>query len=117
MADLQKLLCAELKRNLETGGRPRLPAGGDLLWRWFLDLNASRGWGETGPMPITHAEIAAYAGLTRWPIDPRHVQILRAMDGVFLEHCRQERARAMASAKSGIVPVEMTEGAFDMMFG
>ena len=114
--NLEKLLCVELRRNLEKGGRPRLPAGGDLLWRWFLDLNASRGWGETGPAAITHAEIAAYAGLMRWPIEPRHVEILRAMDSTFMDYCRQERARALGNDRT-VQPIDMTAGRFDAMFG
>ncbi|MGH2343510.1 phage tail assembly chaperone [Segnochrobactraceae bacterium EtOH-i3] len=114
--NLGKLLCAELKRNLEKGGRPRLPAGGDLLWRWFNDLSAARSWGETGPAPVTHAEISAYAGLTCWPIEARHVAILRAMDDAFLDHCRRERARALGNDHT-VQPINMTAGRFDALFG
>ena len=85
MPDIQKRLCNEVARNLKAGDRPRIPAGGELLWHWFGDLHATRQVGYSGPMSITFMEIEAYARLNRLPIEPRHVAILRAMDRSFLE--------------------------------
>lgn len=83
MSDISKLLCAELARNLTAGDRPRVPAGGELLWRWFQDLHGTRQVGFSGFQPLTYAEIDAYARLHRLPLEPRHVGILRAMDRAF----------------------------------
>ena len=92
MADIKALLCDLLRSHLAGEKNARLPAGGDLLWRWFADLNKSRTYHMAGPNPISYAEILAYATLMRWPIEPRHVIILLAMDAVILEHSRAKRA-------------------------
>lgn len=114
--NLGKILCAELKRNLEKGGRPRLPASGDLLWRWFNELSGSRSWTDIGPGPITFGEIVAYARVMRWQIEPHHVAILRDMDDAFLDYCRRERARALGNDRT-VQPIDMTAGRFDALFG
>ena len=48
MPDIQKRLCAEVARNLKAGDKPRIPAGGELLWHWFGDLHATRQVGYSG---------------------------------------------------------------------
>lgn len=118
---LEKLLCAELKRQLETKGSDKLsiPAGGELLWRWFCDLHATRTYHFAGPNPISHAEIEAYARLQRWPLEPRHVALIRAMDEVFLRHAAQKRAVAPEGTKA-MPPVSttpLTAGMLDAIFG
>lgn len=119
MNRLEKLLCAGLRRNLEKGGRPSIPAGGELLWRWFTDLSAARGWGAAGPNPISFSEIAAYARLTSWPIEPRHVAILQAMDREMLAHFRRKTESAKPGVKT-LPPISTTRlspGMMDAMFG
>lgn len=114
----RKLLSAELKRNLEKGGRPTLPAGGELLWRWFEDLCSSRVWSDVGPGPITYAEIEAYARLMRLPLEPRHVVALKEMDAVFLEHCFRERQRALSRQDDrAVAPIALSADRFDAVFG
>lgn len=116
MSRLETLLCAELRRNLEKGGRPSIPAGGELLWRWFTDLTAARGWGAAGPNPISFSEIAAYARLSNWPIEPRHVTVLQAMDREMLAHFR----RGIEAGKPGgrtISSTPLSAGMMDAMFG
>lgn len=119
MLHLEKLLCDELKRNLRDGGAPQIPAGGDLLWRWFLDLNRSRRHHMGGPEAITYAEIAAYGTVNRWPLEPHHVAILRAMDAVYLECAYAKTAKAPEGVKTLTLPSQhaMTTGLFDAMFG
>ncbi|MCI9865072.1 hypothetical protein RHIZ_03835 [Rhizobium skierniewicense] len=121
MSRLQELLCTELKRQLEAkaAAAPRIPAGGDLLWRWFLDLHRSRTYHAAGPNPISYAEIQAYAALMRWQIEPRHAMILRAMDAVYLECRMKPQAEAPEGVKTLplISAAPVTAGLVDAMFG
>lgn len=119
MADLEKLMVAELKRNLVARDRPRLPAGGELLWRWFNDLSATRAYHMGGPNPIGYAEIFAYADIYRWPLEPRHVAILIAMDRVYIEASYAKRHQAPNGVKTLSPRSEhaMTVGMFDALFG
>ncbi|WP_455906073.1 phage tail assembly chaperone [Agrobacterium fabrum] len=121
MSRLQYLLCAELRRQLEskTSTAPRIPDGGDLLFRWFLDLHQARTYHAAGPNPISHSEILAYAQLMRWPIEPRHVSILRAMDRTYLEASMKPPSAAPEGVKT-LPPVSsapVSAGLIDAMFG
>ena len=96
-----------------------VPAGGDLLWRWFLDLNRTRTYHAAGPNPISYSEIEAYARMNRWPMKPRHIAIIRAMDEVWLEHASKRTTltpEGVELLKPGS-PTPMTAGRFDAMFG
>ncbi|MGN7829623.1 phage tail assembly chaperone [Agrobacterium radiobacter] len=121
MSNLRDLLCAELKRQLEARSpvAPRIPAGGDLLWRWFMDLHRSRTLHAAGPNPIAYAEIVAYAALMRWPIEPRHVSVLRAMDQTYLEASMKPQAAAPEGVKTlpPISSAPVTAVLVDAMFG
>lgn len=112
-------LCAALRQHLARPGRPVIPAGGELFWRWFVDLSAARGWGMTGPNPITFEAIDAYSRLTGWPIEPRHVGTLRALDEVFVDHFRQQARENTTGAGhvSRISDRPVTAPLFDAMFG
>ncbi|WP_395774062.1 hypothetical protein [Agrobacterium pusense] len=121
MADIQKLLCAELKRQLEGKGvaMVAIPAGGELLWKWFMALHKTRQAGVNGPQPITYAEIVAYSHINSLPIEPRHVAILIAMDQAYLETVYKKQPQAPEGVKV-LPPVSkapITAGLFDAMFG
>lgn len=121
MSNLRELLCGELKRQLEAKAPtvPRIPAGGDLLFRWFVDLHLGRTYHAAGPNPISHAEILAYAQLMRWPIEPRHVSIMRAMDRAFLE-CQSRPKDETPEGVKTLPPVSsapVSAGLIDAMFG
>lgn len=119
MANLSRLLSDMLRQHLTESDRPRIPAGGDLLWRWFCDLSAARSYHAYGPNPISYAEIEAYFYLMRWSVQPHHVAILRAMDSVFLEHDLKLRAAPPAGVKT--IPQRssrpLTPQLFDALFG
>lgn len=121
MSRLQDLLCAELRRQLEAKGplAPRIPDGGALLWRWFLDLHKSRTLHSAGPNPIGYTEIVSYAAIMRWPIEPRHVMILRAMDQTYLEASLKAETSAPEGVKTlpPISSAPVTAGLVDAMFG
>ncbi|WP_425963796.1 phage tail assembly chaperone [Rhizobium nepotum] len=119
--NLESLLCAELKRQLEANGvrDTRIPSGGELLWKWFMALHKTRQAGMAGPQPITYAEIVGYAHLMRQPIEPRHVAILIAMDQAYLETVYKKQPQAPDGVKV-LPPVSsaaISAGAFDAMFG
>lgn len=119
--NLDKLLCAELKRQLEGKGvaMVAIPAGGELLWKWFMALHKTRQAGMNGPQPITYAEIAAYSRIYSLPIEPRHVAILIAMDQAYLETVYKKQPQAPEGAKV-LPPVSsaaISAGTFDAMFG
>lgn len=121
MADMQNLLCAELKRQLERKGvaMVAIPAGGELLWKWFMALHKTRQAGMAGPQPITYAEIVAYSHIHRLPIEPRHVAILIAMDQAYLETVYKKQPQAPEGVKV-LPPVSsaaISAGSFDAMFG
>jgi hypothetical protein len=93
----------------------RVPDAGRLVWSWFLALCRTRTSNGYGPNPISYAEIEAYARLYRWPLEPRHVDLILAMDRVWMEHARgMEGVMPGAASRSG---VEMTPEAFDAVFG
>jgi len=96
---LRDLLVAELKRYLLENNRPRLPAGGELLWDWFLDIHRSRSVHAGGLNPITYGEIEAYARLYRWEMRPYHIEVLFALDRAFLDTV-QEQIRIARDGKT-----------------
>lgn len=118
MADMEKLLVAIVKRQ-SAGERLQMPEGGQLLWQWFCDLHGARTWNANGPNPISYGEIAIYRDLAGWPMEERHIQILRAMDEAWVAdfYKRQngpEKGDKPLPAPSGR---PMTPALFDAMFG
>lgn len=97
------------------GGPLRLPDGMGDLWRIFLDLHQARALSESGSQPIAFAEIDAYARLHRWPLAPRHVAIIRALDAAWLAHARRQRGKG-PSIPAGRAP-SINPAAFDAVFG
>lgn len=108
-------LVVALTEHLRTGKAPRLPTGGELIWRWFLDLHAGRGLGMAGPLPISWADIEAYRRLTGCPIERRHIDVLMALDRIYVDHSysKQQQGGASAPRSSG---KDLSLGVFDAMF-
>ena len=118
---LEKLLCAELKRQLESEGvvMMTIPAGGEMLWKWFMALHKTRQGGMAGPQPLNYAEIAGYAVIARQAIEPRHVAILIAMDQTYLDcvYAKQKPLPEGVKALPPISKVPLNAGILDAMFG
>lgn len=113
---LQSALLESLADHLTTGERLRVPAGGELLWRWFNDLSATRSVGFGGPNPIAPSEIESYFRLMRWPVEPRHIDIVLAMDRTYLDHVASQispSARTRTMRKSPT----LDSASFDAAFG
>lgn len=117
---LEALLVAALKRHL-AGGKPVVPEAGVLLWNLFMEISASRTYHAAGPHPISHAEIEAYCRLHRWPLQPHHIAIIRALDDAWLEHAyrkmvgRNDRSTFDAGRYANAQPI--TADGFDAVFG
>lgn len=92
---LSRVMCEALERHLQDGRRPRVPDAGALLWSCFADLCAARRIGEAGPDPIPLAEILAWGKLHRMRLEARHVAVIRALDAVWLENARGQRAQPL----------------------
>ena len=105
-----------------TAAKPVVPEAGVLLWNLFMELNASRTYNAVGPNPISYAEIEAFARLHRWPLQPRHVAIIRAMDDAWLAHAyrkmqgSEKDADAFDGRRAAEAPTLTTSG-FDAVFG
>jgi hypothetical protein len=72
----------------ESPDAPEVPIAGQRVWGLFLALNMARTGNGFGPNPLGNAEIEAYARMAREPIRPFEFEMLRALDGVFLETAR-----------------------------
>lgn len=107
-------LLKHMRRQLD--GKPSpLPAPGQLVWRWFLDLCRTRTSHGYGPNPLAYAEIEAYARLYRWPMEPRHVDMILALDRVWIEQARIRADNADGANPRG--PAQpLTPDAFDAVF-
>ncbi len=114
---LQKQLVAALATHL-AGGPLRIPEAGRLLWGWFIELHATRTYHAAGPHPIAYAEIEAWARLNRWPLQPHHVDIIRAMDSAWLDHA-YAKVRRVENNASGLPTGReqaINAAAFDAVF-
>jgi len=98
-AKRQARLCAALQAALD-GGTPRPPLGDYPLWNAFAALSRRRGVGMAGANPITYAEIDAWCRLTRTPLEPHHLEIILALDAVWLDHAAKGRAVAPEGVKT-----------------
>ncbi|MFV0303422.1 MAG: hypothetical protein ACK5IP_21565 [Paracoccus sp. (in: a-proteobacteria)] len=83
MNSLQKQLCAALEARMK-GRKVRVPEAGRELLAAFAALSRARSYGPSGPNPISYGEIAAWCSLMRMPLAPHHVEIIAALDEVWM---------------------------------
>lgn len=110
-------LVAALRKNL-AGGKPVVPEAGIPIWNLFMGIAAGRTYHAAGPHPVSNAEIEAYARLHRWPLQPHHVELIRAMDDAWLTHAY----RKIDGKRSGVERFSehsqaVNPEAFDAVFG
>ena len=89
--NMTRQITAALQSQIE-GGKTRPPEAGILLWNTFAHLSKSRSWHAHGPNPISFPEIEAYCRLMRLPLAPRHIEVIRAMDEIWISHTQDQLA-------------------------
>ncbi|MDO5643705.1 MAG: hypothetical protein Q4G26_15140, partial [Paracoccus sp. (in: a-proteobacteria)] len=85
----------------------------------FADLSRARSIGPNGPNPISWADLEAYARITRQHWEPRHYQIVMALDRVWLDHVHAERGKDRPDVKT-LPPISthpLTAQLLDVMMG
>lgn len=107
---------AVLIRHLDGDVLP-VPEAGVLLWNLFMEISTTRTWHAAGPHPIANAEIEAWCRLHRWPLQPHHITIIRALDDAWIEHVYGRRAGAATVGASGAQAKPLTSTMFDAAFG
>lgn len=85
MKRLERQLVEAIKQQASTRKAVLLPEAGKLFWTMFTELSRSRTGGPMGPNPIQFSEIESWARLNRWPLEPHHVQLIKAMDDAWIE--------------------------------
>ncbi|PWL18152.1 hypothetical protein DKP76_10560 [Falsochrobactrum shanghaiense] len=114
---MEKAMVSALKQALASRKSVLVPPGGNLLWEWFMDLNAVRTWHMNGPNPISYADIVSYGQINRWSIQPHHVAILRAMDAAYVEYFYSQRENKSEENVSRQPTGELSADLFDAVFG
>ena len=115
MRTLKTQLVEALRKYMDTKRQPRVPEAGVLLWNIFMKLSATRTYHMAGATPISYTEIHSFSVLTGWPLQPHHVDIIRALDEAWLEHSYSE----MTNKSNGMhmTSGDLTPDAFDAIFG
>lgn len=76
---------------------PDIPPDGALLWSWWRELASGRGNNGFGPLPISWADMDAWARLTGTPLSPWQAGTLRDMDNAFLARVAEQSCKDSAS--------------------
>lgn len=113
---MRRQLLAALRDQLD-GGKKRPPEAGVFLWNAFNQLSRARTWHAHGPNPITFPEIEAFCRLTRLPLEPRHVAILREMDQAWLTSTLAQVGKPQGQTIGPVSKHALTPALLDLMFG
>ena len=118
---LQHQLVAAMASHLKGDYTAAIPEAGRLVWQWFLELSDTRTWHQAGPNAISYSEIYAWMQVTRWPVQPRHIGLITALDSAWLAHFYAQRKREQENKDKPKLPQrsehELTPELFDAMFG
>ncbi|OHC54474.1 MAG: hypothetical protein A3D16_09875 [Rhodobacterales bacterium RIFCSPHIGHO2_02_FULL_62_130] len=108
MNGLKRLMVEAMRRHMTTGKPPAMPLAGVALWQVFAAISPGRGWHAHGPQPLTLAEIREQGEAMGLPLELRHIDVIRALDGCWLE--------CQAKGGAGAPLQELTPEIFDAMF-
>lgn len=67
-------------------GQEPIPAGGEYLWAAFTRLHGRRGSNGFGPSPLSWPDLDAFNRMSRINLAPWEVEIIEALDRVYLTH-------------------------------
>jgi hypothetical protein len=104
---VQGLLCAALKDHLATGDPPQVPLAGVAFWRAFAALCEGRSYHAHGPQCLDLDSIARQGVLMGLPWRAAHVEIIRALDRVWMAWAAKPHQRVLGP---------LTPEIFDAMF-
>lgn len=110
---LKTQLCNTLQARLN-GRKAKVPDAGREMLDAFLALSRARSWHAHGPNAITWEAIAAWSQLMRVPIQPRHAEIIMALDHVWITHITQrkpEGVKALPQISSHPLSAELFDAA------
>lgn len=85
--------------------RPAAEPAYELYRAAYYKLSRSREWSESGPQAIALSEILAYCqavGITETGLVDNMVDLVQAMDGVFIEHMLAERKAKSSGSEVGV---------------
>ena len=107
-----------LRQSLSGQSNVTVPAGGGLIWGWFIELSSARSWHMNGPNPITFIEIEAFSRLNLWDLKPHHISLIKAMDVVYIEHCLAAHKKGGNPNTASTKPSgKISAALFDAVFG
>lgn len=118
MDRLKQQLCAALKASLD-GRKVSFPEAGEALLSAFTALSRARSYHQYGPNPISWSDLAAWSQMMRVPIEPRHADIIMALDRVWIDHACRADKQAPEGVKT-LPPVSdqpISAAMFDALFG
>ena len=117
MNRLRKQLCAALEARMK-GRKVPVPEAGKELLDAFAALSRARSYSPFGPNPISYAEITAWCNLMRVPLAPHHVEIITALDEVWMDQvtAKQDTPEGV-KALPPISEHPLSAGIFDAVFG
>lgn len=81
----------------ELADAPQLPAAGMYLWQWFQDLCRSRPQGFNSVLPLAWSEVDSYFRLIGVRPRPWEVEILYALDVLFVDVMNDDRKRVTSA--------------------
>lgn len=75
--------------------QPDIPEGFEDVWAWFWELHQARGHTGFGPLPLSWADMAAWAAVSGIGAAPWLIWLFRAMDRAWLdEYARAQKKKA-----------------------
>lgn len=80
---------AELSAKL---AQPEFPAALHYLWRIFRRIRRRKGAGMSGPSPIEFPDLDAFQRASRVRLAPWEVEVIEALDDLFLKSADDRRA-------------------------
>ena len=78
---------------------PDIPDGLEWIWEWFWELSAGRQYGF-GPLPLSWADMAAWAAISGVALQPWLAGMFRRMDMAYLAEMG-EKAKAEEKQRGG----------------
>ncbi|WP_157971140.1 phage tail assembly chaperone [Pseudogemmobacter bohemicus] len=99
MKRLERIICEAMKGR-PLGARVEVPEVARPLWRVFSTLSRTRTYSSLGPNALQFGEVEAYCRMMRLPLHPEHIEILMAMDRVWLDLAYTQQRQAADGVKT-----------------